>query len=147
MLDYVIFCDKVSELEKQWRFDEAIQELTNYISDLEKSGTKLVERTKKIANLNIKYLVWKFKGGEQDFYHPYSWIGAIYLKIGTQQALDYWLSLTNSPYYEDNSEFKLVVNEGYYTALEKHQKGYVYKPQTKENQQKFLEYAKTKGWR
>jgi hypothetical protein len=146
MVGFYEYNDLVAELEREWRFDEAIQQLENYIAEFEKHY-KLTARYRKYNGNRIKCLVWRSKDGEADFCHPYGWAGAIYLKMGTPFALEYWNSLRSSPYYEDDSDFKSMVESGWNHALCMQEKNYVYKPQTKVNQAKFLEYAKSKGWR
>lgn len=62
-------------------------------------------------------------------------LGRLYLKIGTQCALDYWKSLMEYEEYKKGnpnvSGFRHSVDVEYRKALEKHKKGYVYKPRNK----------------
>ena len=62
-------------------------------------------------------------------------LGRLYLKMSTQKAVDYWTSLMQrDEYKKGNSEvsgFRRHVDVEYKKALEKHQKGYVYKPRKK----------------
>lgn len=67
--------------------------------------------------------------------------------MGTSYLREYWVSLRESPYYEDRSFFMDMVERGILFAEQKQAQGYVYKPATKVNREIFLTYAKEKGWR
>ena len=54
-------------------------------------------------------------------------LGRLYLKLGTQKALDYWSAQMTTPDYS-KEEFKRTVDFEYSEAIKKHAKGYVYKP-------------------
>lgn len=62
-------------------------------------------------------------------------LGRLYLKMGTQKALDYWEKLKQYSEYvngnPDHSGFRRTVDIEYQRALDKHNKGYVYKPRNK----------------
>lgn len=58
-------------------------------------------------------------------------LGNLYLKIGTQKAIDYWNEVKTSNDYKINKEFKRIVDIEYKNAVEKHKNGYVYKPRNK----------------
>lgn len=64
-----------------------------------------------------------------------SMLGRLYLKISTQKALDYWKSLMKNDFYINGdptlSGYRRSVDVEYKKALEKHEKGYVYKPRKK----------------
>lgn len=146
-MNFIDYNEGTSDLEKAYKFDEAIKNIEEYLSDLEKLGKPPTITYKNVGGKKMKNLIWRGKGFEMDFYHPYRWMGAIYLKISTDSAIKYWRSLEKSPYCEDDSFFKEMLIEGLSEAFYKKDKGYVYKPQTKESQEIFMEYAKKKGWR
>ena len=58
-------------------------------------------------------------------------LGRLYLKISTQKALDYWKDIMKSDEYKKDKYFKQCVDVEYNKAMEKHKKGYVYKPRKK----------------
>lgn len=62
-------------------------------------------------------------------------LGRLYLKIGTQEALDYWEKLKGYDEYingnPDHCGFRRAIDVEYKKALDKHNKGYVYKPKNK----------------
>mgnify|MGYP001625419830 CR=1 FL=1 len=62
-------------------------------------------------------------------------LGRLYLKMGTQNAIDYWAKLMKYDEYINGnpheSGFRRHVDREYKNALEKHEKGYVYRPRTK----------------
>lgn len=59
-------------------------------------------------------------------------LGRLFLKMGTQYAIDYWKFLMGCPEYEkgdpEQSGFRRSVDLEYKNALDKHNRGYVYKP-------------------
>ncbi len=61
-----------------------------------------------------------------------SMLGRLYLKISTQKALDYWQSLMKNDFYINGdpslSGYRRSVDVEYRRAVEKHEKGYVYRP-------------------
>ena len=58
-------------------------------------------------------------------------LGRLYLKISTQKALDYWKDIMKSDEYKNDEYFKRCVDVEYKKVVEKHKKGYVYKPRKK----------------
>ncbi len=62
---------------------------------------------------------------------PNVFLGRLYLKMSTQKSLDYWKSIKSEPEYLNNSEFKNSVDSEFQSVLQKHEKGYVYKPRKK----------------
>ena len=62
-------------------------------------------------------------------------LGRMYLKMSTQKAVDYWRGLMDYNEYKigdaNQSGFRRHVDIEYKKALEKHQKGYVYRPRKK----------------
>lgn len=58
-------------------------------------------------------------------------LGRLYLKEGTQKAVDYWKAIMNTIEYKKDEEFKHIVDVEYKNAVEKHNRGYVYKPRKK----------------
>lgn len=64
-----------------------------------------------------------------------SMLGRLYLKISTQKALDYWQSLMKNDFYINGDPtltgYRRSVDIEYKKALEKHEKGYVYRPRKK----------------
>ncbi len=85
--------------------------------------------------------------GEIDVVFPFFQWFNLYLKIGTDFAINYLESLKTHPYFEEDSDFKNQWEHCWVDAYEKKLRGYVYKPQTKIDQAKFLEVAKRNGWR
>ena len=64
-------------------------------------------------------------------------MGRLLLKIGTQHALEYWKILMEYPEYKKGdstqSGFRRHVDIEYKNALDKHNRGYVYKPRKNKN--------------
>lgn len=62
-------------------------------------------------------------------------LGRLYLKISTQKAVDYWAHFMDCDEYKKGDPakpgFRRHVDVEYKNALEKHQKGYVYRPRKK----------------
>lgn len=85
------------------------------------------------------------KNGYRNHVHPISkhpslspeevMLGRLYLKVGTQKAVEYWESFTCLDVYRSDDQFRRRVDIEYKNATEKHAKGYVYKPRknNKEN--------------
>lgn len=55
-------------------------------------------------------------------------LGRLYLKLGTQKAINYWESVKKDPWYLKEGEFKRLVDFELADTQEKHKRGYVYKP-------------------
>lgn len=55
-------------------------------------------------------------------------LGRLYLKISTQKAIDFWELEKRKPEYKKYKSYKREVDVELANALEKHSKGYVYKP-------------------
>lgn len=139
--------DWATHYEQECRIDRALECTKKYLYS-EFGGFKIVATNKKMkSGKTVKHLSLKAPGCTADFYYPFLRLDALYLKMGTRYAIDYWKSLRESPYYEDNSEFKTLVENGIKVNEEKQAAGYVYKPATKANREKFLAYAKERGWR
>lgn len=140
------YLDKAEAYEKEYQFDKTVEYLKLYFAE-EYKGYKLVLDKRRSKKHGVKYYVYRMPGSEADFYYQYSRLSSFYLKMGTGFLKEYWLSLRNSPYYEDNSYFKVMVEDGILAAEQKQAEGYVYRPASNANREKFLAYAKEKGWR
>ncbi len=148
---------EISEIyEKEFQFDKTIECLDKYFDELYKD-CKIISKNRQtnygslhdgeIVYDVVKFLIYRSEDGEADFYYQFVRLGEFYLKMGTQYAMDYWYSLSASPFFEENSEFKNMVELYYSIAAHKQEDGYIYKPRSKADQAKFLAYAKEKGWR
>lgn len=73
--------------------------------------------------------------GQYHIFPPEIMLGRLYLKIDTQKALNYWEDLMEYPEYKNGNKaragFRRSVDVEYQTALEKHKKGYTYRPRKK----------------
>lgn len=58
-------------------------------------------------------------------------VGELYLKAGTQKAIDYWNNQKELIYYKTSSIFKEIVDREFSKVIKKHEQGYVYKPRIK----------------
>lgn len=144
-----LFYSEFGELcEKEYEFEKAIK---YYGFSREEFANRCknspIVRYEIAHGKKLKSLYWKSKDGEADFNYLYFRGAYLYLRIGTQYALNYWESEKNSPYYEEDSSFKDYVDCNLSEVKYRHDKGYIYKPQTKIEQAKFLKIAKEKGWR
>jgi len=54
--------------------------------------------------------------------------GRLYLKAGTQYAIEFWERQKKKPYYQTSQRFRESVDKELANALLKHSKSYVYKP-------------------
>lgn len=75
--------------------------------------------------------------GQYEIYPAEVKLGRLLLKIGTQHALEYWKILMEYPEYKKGdstqSGFRRHVDIEYKNALDKHNRGYVYKPRKNKN--------------
>ena len=75
--------------------------------------------------------IWPFHPNYKSYGpHANRRLGQLYLKQSTQKAIDYWRAIKTSDEYKSFPKFKKDVDYEYKNALEKHKKGYVYKPRT-----------------
>ena len=65
---------------------------------------------------------------------PNTPLGDLYIKMGTQKALDYWDKVKRSSDYLTDKAYKRVVDVELAKATEKHRRGYVYKPRKKSSE-------------
>lgn len=140
------YLDKAEAYEKEYQFDKVVEYLKLHFAALYE-GFSIVFDKRGSKKHGVKYLIYRSGRDTGDFYYQYYRLSSFYLKMGTSFLKEYWLSLRSSPYYEENSYFKVMVEEGISTAEQKQKEGYVYQPATKANREKFLAYAKEKGWR
>ena len=130
--------------EKEFDFANAIKYFDLFDKKEIKQYIKTVASYRKEGGKNIKYLSYVRKGSGM-LVDPKSRGCHIYLKMGTQYAIDYWKEQMDSPFYEEDSYFKICVDKELADILVKHDKGYKYLP--KENKEKFKEIAIRNGWR
>lgn len=140
------FRDIAEAYEKEYQFDKTVECLKKHFAE-EFKDCRLVLDKRKTKQCGVDYYVYRNGSDTSDFYYQFYRIAEFYLRMGTTQLKEYWLSLRNSPYYQDNTYFKDMVEGGILNAEQKQAQGYIYKPATKANQQKFLAYAKERGWR
>ncbi len=146
-LDY-IYNSLGEAYEKEFEFEKAIKYYDLQNKEKLKDFTAPPKvRYKKVCGKKIKYLYYKSNLGEIDVVFPFFQWFNLYLKIGTDFAINYLESLKTHPYFEEDSDFKNQWEHCWVDAYEKKLRGYVYKPQTKIDQAKFLEVAKRNGWR
>ena len=111
-----IYSDLGKDYEGEYEFSKA--EISYLLSIQNKTGRRYSSIT-----------------GQYDIYPEEVMLGRLYLKIDTQKAVDYWKSLMNYDIYingsPNESGFRRHVDFEYNSALEKHQKGYTYKPRKK----------------
>ena len=81
----------------------------------------------------------RFYGAHSDQYNLFPqeiMLGRLYLKISTEKALNYWRDLMHRNEYIFGDPtlpgFRQQVDAEYNKALEKHNKGYVYRPRKKQ---------------
>ena len=145
-LDFLWYYDQAQDLAKDYLFDKSI-ECLKIAQEIERNYYKVVIDKHGTRKYCAKYLMYRNGKDSADFYYLYRHIASFYVKMGVSYLREYWMSLRTSPYYEDNSYFKIMVEDGILEADDLQARGYVYKPQTKVNQAKFLAYAQEKGWR
>lgn len=134
------------EYEREYQFDKVIEYLKLYFAE-EYRGYEVAFDKRGSKKYRLKYYIYRCGRNTGDFYYQFYRLSEFYLRMGTQFLKDYWVSLRNSPYYEDDSYFKAMVENGILIAEEKQAAGYIYRPATKANREKFLAYAKERGWR
>lgn len=140
------YLEQAELYEKEYQFDKTVEYLKLYFAE-EYKDFNLVLDKRKSSRYGSKYYIYRHGRDTADFYYQFSRIAEFYLRMGTEQLKNYWLSLRDDPHYEENSYFKELVEGGIKIAEEKAAQGYIYKPATKANQEKFLAYAKEQGWR
>lgn len=145
-LDYRWYYDQAHDFAKDYLFDKTI-ECLKLAQEAERNFYKLTIDKRASRKYCAKYLMYCNKYGTADFYYLYKYMATFYVKMSVSCLREYWMSLRTSPYYEDNSYFKIMVEDGILEADDLQARGYVYKPQSKANQERFLAYAKEKGWR
>ena len=110
---YVIYTDLAKDYEGEYDFLNA-------------------EKYYKLAIQNQGQRHYSFVTKQYDAFPQEIMLGRLYLKIGTQKAIDYWKKLMEYNEYTsgnpNESGFRRHIDVEYKKALEKHEKGYVYKP-------------------
>lgn len=111
---YIIYSDLGENYESEYDFEKA-----------EKCY-------KKSISLRTRHY---YPNGLCDTYPQEIKLGRLYLKLGTQKALDYWETLMQYPEYKNSDPgkggFRRSIDAEYRKAKEKHDKGYVYTPRKK----------------
>ena len=140
------YLDIAEAYEREYQFDKVVEYLKLYFAE-EYRGFEIVFDKRGSKKYKAKYYIYRCGRDTGDFYYQFNRLSEFYLKMGTDFLKEYWLSLRNSPYYEENSYFKIMVENGILFAEQKKDAGYIYKPATNANREKFLAYAKERGWR
>ena len=113
---YVIYSDLGEDYEAEYDFNNAEKYYKLSIQN----------RDQRYYNSNTK---------QYDAFPQEIMLGRLYLKIGTQNAVDYWKRLMDFDEYKNGdpnkSGFRRQVDREYKNALEKHEKGYIYRPRIK----------------
>lgn len=111
-----VHCDLGKDYESEYDLKNAEK---HYIASLQFKGSRL----------------FNSRTQQYEIFSEEIMLGRLYLKIGTQSAIDYWKKLMDYEEYKtgnsDEAGFRRSVDIEYKNALAKHEKGYVYKPRKK----------------